>query len=298
PLPRPGRADGPIGGTASTRGTAWRGACARDNASWQASGFAPLSAPIAKSAANPLLLSTALRKAVRFRQLSRSHPRHPARTRLQRFLSSRPMIYLAIAAAILLLIVVQARRPPLELRLEQALHQARRGDLRRLRALSRASVGDAAYALFLQLDANGEQAAALAALKRAVYARTWLDLCGCSVALREYGRRRFLGVGTAPDHAALLAEWSRPGWCAGAGWEPELAWIQACGPEACRDLARAWYWLCLADARKQEGMGDIRSVALAQQVRAQLSGRVPASVRQAMQEQAAHTARDDHMSGR
>ncbi|MBO9829123.1 hypothetical protein J7373_12765 [Xanthomonas sp. A2111] len=208
------------------------------------------------------------------------------------------MWYLAIPAVILLLIVIQARQPPLEVRLEQALQQARQGDLRRLRALSRASVGDAAYALFLHLDAKGEQAAALAALKRAVHARTWLDICGCSVAMREYGRRRFLGVGATPDHAALLAEWSRPGWCSGAGWEPELAWIQACGPDACRDLARAWYWLCLADARKQEGMGEIRSVELAQQVRAHLTPLVPASVRQAMQAQAAHTARDDYMSGR
>ncbi|WP_440984622.1 hypothetical protein ACQHIH_12355 [Xanthomonas sontii] len=208
------------------------------------------------------------------------------------------MLYLAIPAVLLLLIVFLALQPPLELRLERALQQARQGDLRRLRALARKSVGDAAYALFLQLDANGEQAAALAALKRAVYARTWLDIRGCSVAMRAYGRRRFLGVGTIPDHAALLAEWSRPGWCSGAGWEPELAWIQACGPEACRDLARAWYWLCLADARTQEGMGEIRSVELAQQVREHLGPLVPASVRQAMQEQATETACRDFVSGR
>ncbi|KMM74162.1 hypothetical protein ACP93_17840 [Xanthomonas sp. NCPPB 1128] len=208
------------------------------------------------------------------------------------------MLYLAIPAVILLLIVIQARQPPLEVRLVLAVQQARQGDLRRLRALSRKSIGDAAYALFLQLDANGEQAAALVALKRAVHARTWLDIRGCSVAMREYGRRRFLGVGATPDHAALLAEWSRPGWCSGAGWEPKLAWIQGCGPEGCRDVARAWYWLYLADARKQEGMGEIRSVELAQQVREYLRPLVPASVRQAMQEQAAQTAHDDYLSGR
>ncbi|WP_371181806.1 hypothetical protein [Xanthomonas sacchari] len=247
---------------------------------------------------NTPLLSTALRTAGRFCKASRSHPCHAARIRLQRLLSRRIMWFLAIPALILLWIVIQARQPPLEVRLHQALQQARQGDLRRLRALSRASVGDAAYALFLQLDAQGEQAAALAALKHAVHARTWLDICGCSVALREYGCRRFLGVGATPDHAALLAEWSRPGWCSGAGWEPELAWIQACGPQACRDEARAWYWLCLADARKQEGMGEIRSVELAQQVRAHLTPLLPAPVRQAMQEQAARTARDDYLSGR
>lgn len=207
------------------------------------------------------------------------------------------MIYLAILAIALLLIVIQARRPSLGVRLERALHEARQGNLAPLRALSKKSFGDAAYALFLHLDGNGEQAAALAALKRAVYARTWLHN-RYSLAQREYGRRRFLGVGTEPDHAALLAQWGSSGWREGAGWEPELAWIQACGPEACRDLPRAWYWLCLADARQRESVGDIQSVELADRLRASLSGVLPEPVRQEMQEQAARTVHDDYMSGR
>lgn len=207
------------------------------------------------------------------------------------------MLYLLIPACVVLLLVLLARRPSLEVRLQRALQQQRQGNLAPLRALSRKSFGDAAYAWFLHLDASGEPVAALAALKRAVYARTWLDN-RFSVAYREYGRRCFLGVGTEPDHAALLAQWGARGWREGAGWEPELAWIQAFGPQPCRDVARAWYWLCLADARQGEGMGDIKSAQLAQQVRERLIAVVPASVRQDMQEQAARTVYDDYASGR
>lgn len=207
------------------------------------------------------------------------------------------MIYLLIPAFVALLLMLLARRPSLDVRLQRALQEQRQGNLAPLRALSRASLGDAAYAWFLHLDAIGEQAAALAALKRAVYARTWLDN-RFSAAYREYGRRRFLGVGTEPDHAALLAQWGAPGWREGAGWEPELAWIQAFGPPPCRDVARAWYWLCLADARQAEGTGDIQSAQLAQQVREHLIAIVPASVRQEMQEQAARTVYNDYASGR
>lgn len=207
------------------------------------------------------------------------------------------MIYLLIPAFVVLLLVVLARRPSLDVRLQRALQEQRQGNLAPLRALSRASLGDAAYAWFLHLDAIGEQAAALAALKRAVHARTWLDN-RFSAAYREYGRRCFLGVGTEPDHAALLAQWGARGWREGAGWKPELAWIQAFGPQQCRDVARAWYWLCLADARQAEGTGDIQSAQLAQQVRAHLIAVVPASVRQEMQEQAARTVYNDYASGR
>jgi hypothetical protein len=207
------------------------------------------------------------------------------------------MLYLLIPACVVLLLVLMARRPSLEVRLQRALQQQRQGNLAPLRALSRKSFGDAAYAWFLHLDASGEPVAALAALKRAVYARTWLDN-RFSVAYREYGRRCFLGVGAEPDHAALLAQWGARGWREGAGWEPELAWIQAFGPQSCRDVARAWYWLCLADARQGEGMGDIKSAQLAQQVRERLIAVVPASVRQDMQEQAARTVYDDYASGR
>lgn len=207
------------------------------------------------------------------------------------------MIYLLIPAFVVLLLVLLARRPSLDVRLQRALQAQRQGNLAPLRALSRKSFGDAAYAWFLHLDASGEPAAALAALKRAVYARTWLGN-GFSVAYREYGRRCFLGVGTEPDHAALLAQWGARGWREGAGWEPELAWIQAFGPQPCRDVARAWYWLCLADARQGEGMGDIQSAQLAQQVRERLIAVVPASVRQDMQEQAARTVYDDYAAGR
>jgi len=206
------------------------------------------------------------------------------------------MIYLLIPALVVLLVLL-ARRPPLDVRLQRALQEQRRGNLAPLRALSRASLGDAAYAWFLHLDAIGEQAAALAALKRAVYARTWLGN-GFGVAYREYGRRRFLGVGTEPDHAVLLAQWGARGWREGAGWEPELAWIQAFGPPPCRDVARAWYWLCLADARQAGGMGEIQSAQLAQQVREHLIAVVPESVRQDMQEQAARTVYNDYASGR
>lgn len=201
-----------------------------------------------------------------------------------------------LALALLLRLAWPHLRPTNARRLRRALEKKHKGDPAPLRRLADEGLGDAILEQFRDLDAAGDASAALAELKRATGARIWVD--HSHGAWREYDRRRFLGIGAAPDYGALLAEWSA-GLDPGHGRELELAWIQACGPESLRDLARAWSWLCLAQARWGE---NPRALALpadqAAHVRQLLLQRLPEPQRDHAMEEARRVAHQEFVAGK
>lgn len=202
-----------------------------------------------------------------------------------------------IAAVVLLLLAMAWFRPPSKAaQLDRALKKKAKGELASLQALADEGLGDAAYELFLTHDAAGDLVGALAALKSAVAARTWVNYS--SLAWNEYARRRFLGIGAEPDHAALLAEWSE-GYEPGYQWEHELAWIQTCGPQALRNHEQAWHWLCLGQARWGEGHeAQALSAGVVAQVRQTLLEAVPPARREQLMEQAERTAHAEFIAGK
>lgn len=187
-------------------------------------------------------------------------------------------------------------RPTNADRLRHALEKKRKGDPAPLQRLADEGLGDAILERFRELDATGEAAAALAELKRAAEARSWVNQS--YLLWREYDRRRFLGIGAAPDYAALLDEWTQ-GFEPGNSRELELAWIQACGPASLRDLRQAWTWLCLAHARWG---GDPTALALpadqVAHVRQLLERELPQPLREEIMEEARHTVYMEFVAGK
>lgn len=83
----------------------------------------------------------------------------------------------------------------------------------------------------------------------------WIDFVERSrlaeVCRREFNRRRFLGIGITPDYVELSKVLAARDfrYREGAGYELELAWIHALGPDELRDYKKSWRYLCFARLR-------------------------------------------------
>lgn len=169
------------------------------------------------------------------------------------------------------------------------------GDLSLMQSVADQSVGDAwkalAEAYTSGVNTAHDETTALAAFYNATKSKTWFNNMHMYCA-REYDRRRFLGIGTTPDYALLLDEWTAYSFT-GNEREPELAWIRACGPVELRNEVEAWEWLSLWQARRGGRSSPTLPSSSTAEIRQNLERSLPLALRATIDARAKKQAYDE-----